>query len=314
MTQADEATVRRNVVLVTGLSGAGRTTCLKTLEDRGYEAVDNLPLSLLSALLPAAEPASAPAPSTATREAGATAPSGAIAVGVDFRTRDFASALLLDRIAALRNRGDLAVRTVFLDCDDDVLIRRFTETRRRHPLATDRPVADGIAAERRLLAPIRDIADVVIDSSHLSIAAFRRLLSGALGLEAATGLAVSVVSFGFRYGLPREADMVFDVRFLANPHYDAVLRPHDGRQPEVAAFVAADPDWPDFFERLTGLVGPLLPRFAEEGKSYLTLAIGCTGGRHRSVFAAERLADWLKAMRLPVTLLHRDVDRAEGGG
>jgi RNase adapter protein RapZ len=203
---------------------------------------------------------------------------------------------------------------VFLDCDDDVLIRRFTETRRRHPLATDRPVADGIAAERRLLAPIRDIADVVIDSSHLSIAAFRRLLSGALGLEAATGLAVSVVSFGFRYGLPREADMVFDVRFLANPHYDAVLRPHDGRQPAVAAFVAADPDWPDFFERLTGLVGPLLPRFAEEGKSYLTLAIGCTGGRHRSVFAAERLADWLKAMRLPVTLLHRDVDRAEGGG
>jgi UPF0042 nucleotide-binding protein len=287
----------RRVVLVTGLSGAGRTTCLKTLEDSGFEAVDNLPLSLMPALL-------APFATTDVPQ-----PTEKIAIGVDTRTRDFDAETFLMNLNQLRGNG-VSISVVFLDCDTDVLIRRFTETRRRHPLAKDRPVADGIRIERGLLAPVRERADIVIDSSHLSLPDFRQVLTGGLDIADARVPTVTVASFGFRNGLPREADMVFDVRFLSNPHYDEALRPMDGRDQSVADFIRKDPGFDDYFSRLTAFIEPLLPRFAEEGKSYLTVAIGCTGGRHRSVFVAADLAEWLRKSGHAVTLRHRDLDKA----
>lgn len=289
------------VVLVTGLSGAGRTTTLKVLEDEGFEAVDNLPLSLLPLLL-------APTADGDGPRSGAPR----MAVGVDLRTRGFDQGGLLDQLATLRARPDLDLRVVYLDCDDAVLIRRFTETRRRHPLATDRPVADGIRIEREVMAPLREAADVVIDTSALTLAAFRQTLVAALAIGGGRRMTVTVLSFAFRGGLPREADLVFDVRFLDNPHYRDDLRPRDGRDPEVAAYVEADPDFAPFLERLEGLLKPLLPRYEREGKSYLTIAVGCTGGKHRSVVTAERLAAWLKSLGTPVTLRHRDLPGTAG--
>lgn len=283
------------IVLVTGLSGAGRTTSLKALEDAEFEAVDNLPLSLLPALLaPRAEPEG----------------DHRIAVGIDTRTRDFTPQRLTAELQALRQRADITLTVVFLDCDTDVLIRRFTETRRRHPLAVDRPVADGIRTELELLTPLRELADVTIDTSRLTTADFKRVFAEQLGIAGHSSLTITVTSFSFRRGLPREADMVFDVRFLRNPHYDERLRPLDGRNGEIAGYVAADPEFPAFYERLVGFLTPLVPRYQAEGKSYLTIAVGCTGGRHRSVFVAEKLAGELKAGGLAVTLLHRDVDRS----
>ena len=276
----------RRVVVVTGLSGAGRSTALKLLEDLGYEAIDNLPLDLLSSI------------------AGAGGP---MALGIDIRTRNFAAEPVLDRLDRLGAEPGLAVTLLFLDCDDEVIERRYTETRRRHPLAQDRRVADGIAAERRLIAPLRARADLTLDTSDLSPADLRRLLGGHLGLDCAPGMAIFVTSFAYRAGLPREADLVFDVRFLANPHYQADLRELDGRDPRVAAYVEGDPAYSAFFDRLTGMLGPLLPSYEREGKSYLTVAIGCTGGRHRSVAVAERLAAWLRGLGRRVDLSHREL-------
>lgn len=283
------------VVLVTGLSGAGRTTCLKTLEDSGFEAVDNLPLSLMPALL-------APFSEETTSE-----PANMVAVGVDTRTRDFDADALLGILDRLRANG-VSTSLVFLDCDDDVLIRRFTETRRKHPLARDRPIADGLRMERTLLAPVRDRADIVIDSSNLSLPDFRRILTNGLGVEGSRSLTISITSFGFRNGLPREADMVFDVRFLANPHYDPILRPLDGRDAPIGDFIRQDEGFIGFMDRLKSFLEPLLPRYVREGKSYLTIGVGCTGGRHRSVFVAVQLAEWLRASGHGVTLRHRDLD------
>jgi RNase adaptor protein for sRNA GlmZ degradation len=279
-------TTSRRVVLVTGLSGAGRSTALKILEDLGYEAIDNLPLEFLSTM------------------AGEGA---ALAIGVDIRTRDFAVQPFLEQLDLLGAKTGLAVTLLFLDCEDRVLERRFTETRRRHPLAQDRRVADGIAAERRLVAPLRERAELTIDTSALNPGELRRLLSGQLELAAAPGMAVFVTSFAYRNGLPREADLVFDVRFLANPHYEEDLRDLDGRDGAVAAFVKADPSFAAFFDGLTALLTPLLPRYEEEGKSYLTIAVGCTGGQHRSVAVAEKLADWLAARGRRVQRGHRDL-------
>jgi UPF0042 nucleotide-binding protein len=280
---------RRRVVLITGMSGAGRSTALKALEDIGYEAVDNLPLKLLPALV---------------GEAG----DRPVAVGIDTRTRDFAIAFVIDELDALRRDPAFEVRLVFLDCEDEVLRRRFTETRRRHPLALDRPVTDGIARERQLLAPLRDRADQVIDTSGLAIGDLRLLLQAGAGPSESAKLAVFVVSFAYRNGLPRDADLVFDVRFLRNPHYVPELKPRTGRDPEVRGYVEADPAFAPWFERLTQWLRPLLPRFEEEGKSYLTIGIGCTGGRHRSVTVAERLAAWFAAEGRRAELRHRDIE------
>lgn len=285
---------RLPVVLVTGLSGAGHTTALKILEDLGYEAVDNLPLTLMDGL------------------AGGKL-ARPLAVGVDSRTRDFSAQALSEKLERLRHDAALDVKLLFLDCSDEVLRRRFTETRRRHPLALDRPVADGIRQERELLAPLRELADLMVDSTELAIGDLRHLLQGHFRLQPAHA-AITVMSFSYRHGLPREADLVFDVRFLANPHYRDELRPLTGKDGKVARFIEADPAWAPFLDNLRNLLLPLLPRFEREGKSYLTLVVGCTGGRHRSVFAAERLAQWLRAQGHHVSLRHRDLDRGAGVG
>ena len=284
---------RIRLVLVTGMSGAGKSIALKAIEDLGYEAVDNLPLSLLGALV---NPA-----------VGARKP---LVIGVDIRTRDFGAQPFLDELDALMSRPDLEVKLIFLDCEDDVLRRRYTERRRRHPLAVDRPVTDGIEHGRRLISPLRARADLVVDTSHLSLHDLRRTLQGHFALGVESTLAIFVVSFSYRHGIPREADLVFDVRFLANPHYDPALRPLSGTDPAIGAFITADPGFAPFFGSLTGLIEPLLPRFRTEGKSYLTIAVGCTGGQHRSVYVAERLAEWLRARGQRVNIAHRDVPAA----
>lgn len=278
------------IVVVTGMSGAGRTSALKVLEDLGYEAVDNLPIGLLSRLL-------AGEPDWAT----------GLAVGVDARTRAFDPTEVVATVRRLRE-ARLSVRLLFLEADDETLLRRFTETRRRHPLAADRPVADGIARERRIMAPLKAAADLVLDTSGLALLRLRALLAGHFASGHGKELVISVVSFGFRAGLPREADLVFDVRFLANPHYVPELRPGTGRDPEVAAYVRSDPFYDRFEDMLTDFLGGLLPRYRAEGRSYLTIAVGCTGGRHRSVLVAERLAARLAGAGWRTQLHHRDLE------
>ena len=287
---------RNSLVLVTGMSGAGRTTALKSLEDLGYEAVDNLPLSLLGGLV-----RSGP-------EIGGAGPRRPLAIGVDIRTRDFGVDPFIDELDRLIDAAELDVRTVFLDCDDEFLLRRYAETRRRHPLDSDRPVPDMIQIERRMLSRLRGRADVVIDTTGISPWHLRERLRDQFVGDSGIGMSLFVTSFGYRYGVPREADLVFDVRFLNNPHYDPALRNLTGEDRPVQDAVAADRDFDGFFDAVTGLLEILLPRYAEEGKSYLTIAIGCTGGRHRSVFVAMRLAEWLSANTWRVGVSHRDVD------
>ena len=279
----------RRLVLVTGLSGAGRSTALKALEDGGYEAIDNLPLRLVEAAL---------------EDGPAT---GALAIAVDVRQRNFDAEGFLALAQALRRRPGLELILAFLDCDSEALQRRFTETRRPHPLAGEGTLLDGIEAERRLMRPILTHADLAVDTTAMSGQTLRRHLQGHLGLDDAPGLAVFAMSFSYRLGLPRNADLVFDVRFLANPHYHPALRAGTGRSAQVAAFIEADPRFAPFFERLGSLLLELIPAYAEEGKRYLTVAIGCTGGRHRSVFVAERLAALLSENGHGVALQHREL-------
>ena len=281
----------RPFVLVTGLSGAGKASILRVLEDLGFETVDNPPLAILDALV----------------QEG----SGPIAAGIDTRTRGFDPAKALTAIARLRQRPDIAVSLVYATAEEEVLLRRYTETRRRHPLAPGGPlgsrVQDGIAREAALLAPLREAADLILDTSTLPLPELRRLIEARFKPEGAPGLNINIKSFGFPKGLPREADLVFDMRFLANPHYDALLRPMTGRDAAVAEYVAADPDFPGFWTRLVGFIEPLLPRYVAEGKKYLTIAIGCTGGRHRSVFVSEKLAAHLRQQGWRVDVAHREL-------
>lgn len=280
------------VVLVTGMSGAGRTTCLKLLEDLGFEAVDNLPAALLGTVLRHGE--------TDIER---------LAIGMDSRTRGFAPSRLLLALDEVRARRDAAVTLLFLECDDEVLRRRYTETRRRHPLAEQRAVGDALVAERELIAPLKADADIVIDTSDLAVPELRRLLNGHFGDGDGT-LSVSVVSFAYRNGLPREADLVFDVRFLRNPHYVDALRPCTGFDPAVQAHVRGDPDFDRFVASLQSLLAPLLPRYRSEGKSYLTIAFGCTGGKHRSVYLTELTCEWLRGRGWNASTLHRELSRA----
>ncbi|MDJ0950769.1 MAG: RNase adapter RapZ [Alphaproteobacteria bacterium] len=280
------------IVVVTGMSGAGKSSALKALEDLGYEAVDNLPLSLLLNLIEPKESFARP-----------------LAVGVDIRTRDFGVQAFLDAVERLTSQAGQDTKLLFVDCDNEVLRRRFTETRRRHPLALDRPVTDGIRHEREMLTPLHDRADVLIDTTGYHPADLRQDVEVHFGDRAVAGLSIFVTSFAYRYGLPRQADLVFDVRFLRNPHYVEDLQPLTGQDEAVGAYIAEDPAFESFFSALTGMLAPLLPRFDAEGKSYLTIAIGCTGGRHRSVFVAEKLAAWLSAEGHSASRHHRDIFR-----
>lgn len=287
-----EVRTRPGVVVVTGMSGAGKSTALRVLEDMGFEAVDNVPLSLFAGLVQ-------PDPGFDRR----------LAIGVDIRTRDFGVAPLLAAMDRLEASAGQETRLLFIDCDDEVLRRRFTETRRRHPLAADRPVGDGIRHERQLLTVLRDRADTVIDTTDYQPADLRKDLEALFAAGRHSGLAVFVTSFAFRYGLPREADLVFDVRFLRNPHYVPELQPQSGLDAPVGAHIEGDANFPRFFTALTGMLAPLLPLYGAEGKSYLTIAIGCTGGRHRSVFVAEKLAAWLADQGYQASRHHRDIHR-----
>ncbi|MEO3471132.1 RNase adapter RapZ [Roseomonas sp. CAU 1739] len=282
---------RRQVVLVTGLSGAGKASILRVLEDLGYETVDNPPLSVLEAVVGDGEQP--------------------LAAGVDSRTRDFDAAAAMRLLERLRLHPDIVVTVVFATAEPDVLLRRFTETRRRHPLAPGGPlghsVAEGIAREAALLAPLRETAEMVVDTSDLPLPELRRMIERRFGMEGAPGMGVSVLSFAFPKGLPREADLVFDLRFLRNPHYVDALRPLTGREAAVASYIEADPDFAPFWRCMTDMLRPLLPRYAQEGKKYLTIAVGCTGGKHRSVLAAERLAHHLQTGGWRVELHHREL-------
>lgn len=287
------------ILLVTGLSGAGKTSALKALEDLNWEAIDNVPLSLLGNLV-----------ATGNNDYAGQSSERLLAIGVDIRTRDFAVDAFLQRYDELIAAGDATVQILFLDCDDEVLRRRYEETRHRHPLAIDRPVADGIARERQLISPLRDRADLVVDTTGMILGTLKQTLEGHFSSVGGSELVLFVTSFSFRKGLPREADLVFDVRFLANPHYDEGLRPLSGRNRAVADYVMADEGFALFFDGLTALLSPLLPRYKAEGKSYLTIAFGCTGGRHRSVLLAEQLAMWLESGGQRVQLHHRDLGPA----
>jgi RNase adapter protein RapZ len=281
------------IVLVTGMAGAGRTTALKALEDMGFEAVDNLPLTLLDSMVRSGERLDQP-----------------LAIGIDCRSRAFDPVGLQRLLETTPRPHEVELRLLFLDCDDEILRRRFTETRRRHPLAGDRPVTDGIGRERHLIAPLREHADLVIDTSQLTPGDLRRLLGGHFHAAGGDRLTLSVLSFAYRYGLPREADLVFDVRFLVNPHYVEALRPRTGLDPEVRRYVEADASYALLLDRLDNLLQPLLPCFKREGKSYLTIAFGCTGGRHRSIVVAESFAARLRAAGWSVVIHHRDTPEA----
>lgn len=289
------------VLLVTGLSGAGKTTALRALEDLGWEPVDNFPVRLIPRLL-------GTAPATGG-DSGATPETNApLAIGFDARTRGFDPHLAIAEIAALAESEDVAVTRLFLDCGAEELERRYNETRRRHPLAADRPVAEGIAAERELMEPLRRRADVVISTTGFTTNDLGRTIRELFAPSAPHGMTVTVSSFGFARGMAPTADLVFDMRFLDNPHWDDELRPLTGRDTAVASHIRQDPAWDEAFTRIRDLVLMLLPRYEAQGKAYVHVAFGCTGGRHRSVFAAESLAAALRDEGLSPTVLHRNLD------
>ena len=289
----------KSILLLSGLAGAGKTTALKTLEDMGWEVVDNLPLVLLDRLL-----------DTPLSTGHAGEDERPLALGIDARTRGFDAHAIVQRIKALRERHGHDIETLYLDCSGTELERRFAETRRRHPLALDRPAADGIARERELTEPLRRWATQVIDTTSFTSNALQQEIRNRFALERLSDPVLTLLSFGFSRGVPRNADLMFDMRFLRNPHWDDDLRPKTGMDPEVAAYIMADPAYEAAVSRIEDLLATLLPRYAEAGKSYITVAFGCTGGRHRSVHVAERVARYLQDAGFSPTLSHRNMESA----
>ncbi|WP_170373276.1 RNase adapter RapZ [Ruegeria arenilitoris] len=288
---AKHVTAQTRIVLVTGPSGAGRSTAIHVLEDLGYEAIDNLPMGLLLRLMEGADP------------------SRPMALGVDARNRDFSTIGFIELVAKLGRMSQVDLSTLYLDCSDDVLLRRFSETRRRHPVATDASPETGIRQEKELLEPIREIADTLIDTSVLNVHQLRSEVERWFAPEGGRHLAVSIESFSYKRGLPLGLDMVFDCRFLANPYWRPELREADGRNPDVASYVQADTNYAAFFERVVELLLSLLPAFKAEGKTHLSVAFGCTGGQHRSVAMAEAVAKALAEQGQPVAIRHREMER-----
>jgi UPF0042 nucleotide-binding protein len=282
----------KRILLVTGLSGAGKSTVLKTLEDLGWEVVDNLPLSLLNHLL------ATPLPAGTDRQRP-------LALGLDSRTRGFSAERVVKQVKRLAREHDAPIETLYLDCQTAELLRRYSETRRRHPLAPDRPATDGIAEERELTASLRRWADHVIDTTDSDSNLLRQQIRGRFGGEDTPTL--SLMSFGFARGIPRNADLVFDMRFLRNPHWEKGLRDLTGLDEAVAGHIAADEVYDEALGRIEDLLITLLPRYRAEGKSYVSVAFGCTGGRHRSVHVAERVATQLRAAGFSPTVDHRDL-------
>lgn len=284
-------TTQRRIVLVTGPSGAGRSTAIRVLEDLGFEAIDNLPMGLLLRLLDGPQS------------------DQPMALGIDARNRDFSTIGFIELAVKLRRMENVDLTTLYLDCSDEVLVRRFSETRRRHPVAAEAGPETGVRQEKELLAPIREIADTLIDTSSLNVHQLREEVDRWFAPKDGRHLAVSIESFSYKRGLPRGLDMVFDCRFLANPYWRPDLRAEDGRNPDVARYVQADMNYAPFFDRVVDLLKLLLPAFRAEGKAHLSVAFGCTGGQHRSVAIAEAVAKALAEEVQQVAVRHREMER-----
>lgn len=279
------------LVFVTGPAGAGRTTAIKVLEDLGFETIDNLPLGMVTRLLDGG-PLERP-----------------LALGLDTRNRDFSRQAYVD---LLEQVSDYAPELLFLDCSRSVLQRRFSETRRRHPLKANEGVMDGIDKEFAMLAPLRDRADILIDTTELSVHGLRDALDGFFASRQGRVLAVSVTSFSYKRGLPTGMDLVFDCRFLRNPYWEPALRDMTGMDDPVGAYVQDDERFADFLQKLQEMLEFLLPAYAAEGKAHLGIGLGCTGGQHRSVFVTEKLAQALADLGWQVSIRHRELDRHNG--
>jgi RNase adapter protein RapZ len=280
-----------HLVFVSGPSGAGRTTAIRVLEDLGYEGIDNIPLSLVPRLVEG-PPLGRP-----------------IALGLDVRNRDFNATSLIELIDKLTRDPRVDLEVLYLDCAPSVLIQRFSETRRRHPLAPDETPAQGVEREIDLLAPIRVRADHLIDTTDLTQHDLKAEIARRFDKGATGRLSVSVQSFSYKRGVPRGMDMIFDCRFLANPHWQPALRPLDGRDPAVESFVRADPRFAEFFRKVSELLLFLLPAHVDEGKAHLAIGFGCTGGQHRSVAMAEMVGSALADAGWPVSKRHRELER-----
>ncbi len=291
--ETTDPTAKTAVILVTGPAGAGRFTALRGLEDIGFEAIDNLPLAMMPRLF------EGPALTRPT------------ALGIDTRTRGFSADATLAQVTALEQSDRYDPEILYLDCRPDVLLRRFSETRRRHPMAKDEPTEAAIAREVEMLAPLRDRAGVFLDTSEFSPHDLTAELARLFSPTKSRRLAVSLQSFSYKRGVPLGLDTVFDVRFLANPHWDEALRPKNGRDPAVAAYVSGDPNFSPFFEKVLELILFLLPAYVAEGKSHFALGFGCTGGQHRSVAATEAVANALAEAGWQVSIRHRELERRD---
>lgn len=284
--------LKGSVLLITGMSGSGRSFALKTLEDMGYETIDNLPLPFLEPVVSTYNNASRP-----------------LAISIDVRTRDFSSDNFLKELEKLAQNPGLNTQVIFFDCDDEILARRYNESRHIHPLTQERPLIDSIRLERHLMSVIREHSDHIIDTSITSTVELMGHLRRLFLQKKGPGVSIFITSFSFRHGLPREADMVFDARLLKNPFYVEGLRFLSGEDGEVAEFIQQDTVFPSFVNSIKSILSSSLPCFEEQGRSYLTLAVGCTGGQHRSVYIAKILAEWLQTTKNQVKLRHRDLKR-----
>ena len=285
------ASEKRQLLLVTGLAGAGKSTALAVLEDLGWETIDNFPVRMLERLVTMPDEARGP-----------------LAIGFDSRTRGFVPTEIIALVKHLSQRPDLALTSLFLDCAGGELERRFNETRRRHPMADGRPVQEGIAAERELLEPLRRWADVLIDTSVMTSNDLQiRIRELFAPPEAEAALTLTISSFGFARGMPPLADLVFDMRFLDNPHWVPGLKEQTGQDAAVGEHIEQDPAFAEGFARIRDLLLLLLPRYAAQGKPYVHVAFGCTGGRHRSVYTAETMARALRAAGFSPTVRHRNL-------
>ncbi|KDE20880.1 glmZ(sRNA)-inactivating NTPase [Acetobacter aceti 1023] len=302
MITADDTPAPRRILLVSGLSGAGKSSILRILEDLEHEVIDNPPLGMLDDIVARAE--------------------RSVAIGVDSRTRGFDASAVLEAVARLRMNPHLRVELIYATADESVLLRRYTATRRRHPLAPRGSIKEGIEAEIALTAPLRAAVDLVIDTTDMPPPELRQFVESRFSpwtSGAQEGLTVALMSFAYPAGLPREADIVFDARFLRNPHYVPELAPKTGLDADVAEYVAEDKDYPPFLNQIHTMLQLVLPRFVQEGKKYATIAIGCSGGRHRSVTVVEALAKRLSAPdgmgnhegagQWPIMVMHRELAR-----
>ncbi len=290
--QDDIKADKRQLVIVTGLSGAGKSAALHSFEDIGYQVVDNLPLNLLEQLLEEAQTNSTPTP---------------IAVGIDSRTLHFSPLLFAEKLDIVRQRPEIQLHVLFMDASDEVLMKRFSETRRPHPLGERQLLRAAIKQERDVMQVVRENIDGILDTSARTSAETRRIIRRRFAGGHTPELIVTFMSFGFAHGVPRDADIVLDVRFLRNPHYVDDLKPLTGRDKVVANYVRADEGFDKFVTKTEDLLGFLLPRYRDEGKAYLTIAFGCTGGRHRSVAVAETISGRCSVDGMAVNLYHREL-------